>query len=113
MNSCNIKCRWADLNKYLVNPDGQVFPCCYLSNVYYFCKRMEALGEYDKLPDGHKMEINQHLLTEYDRLKDENNIFKNNIEDILSGEWFTKILPESWESEETLHAQCKRICTDE
>ena len=74
---------------------------------------MESLGQYDELPAGHKMEINQHLLTEYDRLKGDNNIFEKNIEDILSGEWFTQILPESWDSEEKLHAQCKRICTGE
>ena len=34
--------------------------------------------------------------------KAELNIFTNDLEDILNDEWFTKILPESWESEDTI-----------
>lgn len=111
--SCTIKCQWGERDKYLVNPDGQVFPCCYLSNVYYFSKRMEAIGKWDELYPGHKGEMAQHLLVEYEKREEENNIFKNDVTDIVRGEWFSKILPESWESEETLHVQCKRMCTVE
>ena len=30
-----IKCKWAAENKFLVQPDGQVVPCCYLANAMY------------------------------------------------------------------------------
>ena len=40
------------------------------------------------------------------------NIFKNDLEDILNNEWFTKILPKSWESKETIAGPCYRICTN-
>ena len=33
--SIDIKCEWLSQDKILVNPDGQVFPCCYLANKYY------------------------------------------------------------------------------
>lgn len=110
--SCKITCRWMEKNKYLVNPDGQVFPCCYLSNVYYFSKRMKEIGKWDDLFSGHKAEMKQYLLIEYEKREKENNIFENSIEDIIKGEWFSKILLESWESEDTLHVQCKRMCSD-
>ena len=110
--SCMIKCQWGEKDKYLVNPDGQVFPCCYLSNVYYYSKRFEKMGKLDELYPGHKAEMSQHLLVEYEKLEDENNIFKNDIADIVQGKWFSKILPESWDNEETLHVQCKRMCSN-
>jgi carbonic anhydrase len=55
---------------------------------------------------------NHYLYKEYDKRKDELNIFKNDLGDILNNEWYTKILPESWESEETIAGPCYRICTD-
>lgn len=113
MSLPKIKCRWMEDNKYLVNPDGQVFPCCYLSNVYYFSKRIEALDKLDKLPDGHKAEMAQHLLVNYSENEKDNNIFHKNIEEIISGEWFSKVLPESWNDEKTLHVQCRRICGED
>jgi hypothetical protein len=94
----------------LTNPDGQVFPCCYLSNVYYYSKRFEELGKWDELFPGHKLEMDQHLLVEYEKRKKENNIFETPIDEIIKGEWFSKILPESWENDETVHVQCKRMC---
>ena len=75
--NCTIKCQWGDKDKYLVNPDGQVFPCCYLSNVYYFSKRMKDIGKYDELLiefPGHHAEMSQHLLVEYQKREKENNI---------------------------------------
>ena len=35
-----------------------------------------------------------YLYKEYDKRKNELNIFTNDLDDILSNEWFTKILPE-------------------
>ena len=30
-----IECIWGKDNRFLVNPDGQVWPCCYLGNIGY------------------------------------------------------------------------------
>lgn len=108
MSSPKIKCQWAKDNKYLVNPDGQVFPCCYLANLYYYSMRLGLNSE--NLFSGHKAEMSQHLMVEYAKLEKENNINHTEISDIMNGEWFSKILPESWDSEDTLHVQCKRMC---
>ena len=45
VNKNNIVCRWAEENKFLVNPDGQVFPCCYLGNQGY---KFRVTGLYNK-----------------------------------------------------------------
>ena len=77
---------------------------------------MKAIGKYDELLiefPGHHAEMSQHLLVEYEKREKENNIFENEIDKIVTGEWFSKILPESWEKEETLHVQCKRMCSHE
>ena len=42
---------------------------------------------------------------------DSNRGYFKPLEDILNDEWFTKILPESWESEDTISIPCKNICT--
>lgn len=110
MSSTTVKCQWADQNKYLVNPDGQVMPCCYLANLYYYSKKLGLTS--DQLYSGHKAEMAQHLMVEYDKLAEDNNINNKDISEIMDGEWFSKILPESWESEDTLHVQCKRMCSE-
>lgn len=105
-----VTCQWATRNKYLVNPDGQVLPCCYLANLHYYAKQLGINS--DQLYSGHKAEMAQNLMAEYNRLADDNNINNKDISEIMNGEWFSKILPESWESEDTLHVQCKRMCSN-
>jgi hypothetical protein len=127
-------CKWIeDDEQMLVNPDGQVLPCCYLSNYFTVDKRPPIPVEMIK--DGkvkkeyvwdtfHKIEdqlyhidfVNlevsrEYLFQEYEKRKDKLNIFTNDLKDILNDEWFTKILPESWESENTIAGPCKEICT--
>jgi len=109
---CTIDCIWGKQNQYLINPDGQVFPCCYLSNVYYYSHQMKDQNKWEELYEGHKHEIAHHLLDEYKRLEKENNIMETPIDDIINGEWFSEILPKSWENEETIHIQCKRLCSN-
>ncbi len=128
-------CKWIeDDEQMLVNPDGQVLPCCYLSNYFTVDKRpsipLEQISPDGKVKqmwrDGpcHQIEdqlyhidfvnfevSNEYLFQEYEKRKDKLNIFTNDLEDILNDEWFTKILPESWESEDTISIPCKNICT--
>ena len=127
-------CKWIeDDEQMLVQPDGQVLPCCYLSN--YFSK--------DKTPPVPKKETsngkinstwvnknyreiedqlyniklvnwqfnNEYIIQEYDKRKKKLNIFTNDLEDILDNEWFVEILPKSWEDPNKIAAPCRNICT--
>jgi len=122
-------CKWMeDDEQMLVSPDGQILPCCYLSGYFRIDKMPIKSKEeiYDNLDNNfRKMEDqlyyidlvnyevhNEYLYKEYEKRKDKLNIFTNDLEDILNDEWFTKILPESWESEYTIAGPCKGICTN-
>lgn len=46
-NKLNIECQWMKSKRLLINPDGQVLPCCYFANVIYMYDKMnitEKLG---------------------------------------------------------------------
>lgn len=121
-------CKWIeDDEQMLVNPDGQVLPCCYLSN-YYAANNIPLKSKeevYDNVNTNFRRiedqlyyidlvnyEVhNEYLYKEYNKRKDKLNIFTNDLEDILSNEWFTKILPESWEDPKKIAGPCKKICT--
>lgn len=121
-NKCNIKCEWMQTRRILVNPDGQVLPCCFFANVIYMYDRMgapdkwEPKAEYgisDQLMDvprvAHETSKESILMDYYENRK-EFNIFENDLEDILNSEWFQKTLPESWDDENKLSRQCKNFC---
>lgn len=85
-----IQCEWLKDNRVLVNPDGQVWPCCYLGNVGF--------------------DINHSVVREYKNKKDELNLFtNNNLCDIIQHDWFSKTLPNSWNSENPIR-QCVEFC---
>ena len=96
-----------DDKRIVINPDGQVLPCCYLANMTYFStvNTEKGLG----LPSGHRKQMEHPLLKEYVDSAESYNIFKNDIETILNGKWFIKTLPESWEKDEP-HHQCALMC---
>ena len=119
----NIKCKWLEEDRQvLINPDGQVVPCCYLSPYYPVSLAQIKEKEdwtYDELNDQlyHKDKIWAHVASmyvfqEYQKVADELNIFSNDLEDILNHEWFVKILPESWTDENKVSSPCRRICGD-
>ncbi len=85
-----IQCEWLKDNRVLVNPDGQVWPCCYLGNVSF--------------------NNNHPIVKEYENKKDELNLFtNNNLCDIIQHDWFSKTLPNSWNSENPIK-QCVEFC---
>jgi len=89
-----IKCRWIEKNTFVVNPDGQVLPCCYFANVVY--NKTHKKG----------------ILEQYDQQKDQLNAFNQPITEILKSEWFTKTLPESWEDSATTPTVCRKWCNN-
>ena len=94
-----IICEWAEKNRYLQNFNGQVYPCCYLVQT-----------QTQKLFNGTNIPEEQEIFNKYNEVKDELNIFNNSIEDILSHEWFTKTLPESWDDPDKTLRQCTKHC---
>lgn len=108
-----IRCRWQEDKRLLVNPDGQAMPCCYLANIYYQSTEYTKVGAYDSLYEGHKAQMEHPLLKSYWEKRDELNVFNKDVSEIVNHEWFIKTLPESWDSDETVHIQCKRMCSIE
>ena len=99
-----IKCRWMNNQQILINPDGQVWPCCYFANIAFYLK---SINRYDS-----EYEVTKYApFKEYDEHKAELNIFNNDLQQIFQHEWYTKTLPESWNSEETTHVVCKKACS--
>jgi hypothetical protein len=101
-----IKCKWLETNRILVNPDGQVLPCCYLANVNWHQKQKGISKEKANTYIGEVMQ-------EYNDNKEKYNIHTNDMRDIINGEWFTKTLPESWKDETKTINLCKQWCGEE
>ena len=117
-------CKWIeDDEQMLVGVDGQILPCCYLSGFFRSSivplkSRKESWENFDEVKDQlyhidlvNNLTHNEYLYKEYEKRKNKLNIFTNDLEDILDNEWFTKILPESWEDPNKIAAPCKKICT--
>jgi hypothetical protein len=96
-----IRCRWLKEHLLLINPDGQAWPCCYFANTAF---KGKILNLYDEWTD-------HHIFQEYDKHKKELNIFNNTLQKIVEHEWYTKTLPESWNSQKTCHSICKETCS--
>ena len=140
LSDVEVECRWTKDRRLLINPDGQVLPCCYLANTHY---AHNAMGEPEKTEmnssiDGALREKwergveketepirnivvdmeyystcvwNQEVTSEYIENQDEYNIFKTPLEDIVNSEWFTKTLPESWTDPKRIVWQCYKFCS--
>ena len=102
-----IVCEWSD--QILVNPDGQVWPCCYWANVSY---------ENQVLYEGKTSEWRDKFHFRKDKIYndyldqiDELNAFNKPLEEIIEGKWFSQDLPESWKSFDTACSLCVRFCS--
>lgn len=120
-NRQNIQCEWMAKNNALINIDGQVYPCCYLANSFTlrnifgpdlkdFPDEMKYGGREWKKSD-QSSGTRPYLAEEYFKNKDELNLKKNSLENILNHEWFIKTLPESWDDKNLTHRLCKKYCT--
>ena len=106
----DIVCGWGISNKFVINPDGQVHPCCYIAKFAY---HESFVPEYDN-PDliaRSSSDKNCEVLDDYLNYSDELNIFNNPIESILGHNWFKETLVDSWEDETKCSFICKRHCT--
>lgn len=101
--STEIKCRWAiPRNEVVINPDGQVMPCCYHANAHYKGRVDNTYGS----------ELHKNLIYSdgYNQNLKEYNVFHTPLSKILESEWYTKTLPNSMKGDNPV-AQCERQCS--
>jgi len=116
MKKTYIKCRWQEQGRILVNPDGQVYPCCYLCNKSYKTEQMGVFGPNNQVEDMSQPGENWYyqerdkIMIEYKRNYHDLNLKNKSMEEILNHEWYVKLLPESWEKEETRSPECRKFC---
>lgn len=121
-NKLNIQCEWMKSKRLLINPDGQVFPCCYFANVMYTADKLgrpdswkpkEEYGIEDQIGDTERVSYitaTEGVLNEYHNEKEKYNIHHTPLEEIINSDWFTKTLPESWDNPNIAVRQCKKYC---
>lgn len=105
MNKCNVKCKWREKEMFLVNPDGQVWPCCYLANAEYF-KDVTDNDQSIVYPRGNE---ESPIVGQYNLYKDELNAFNHSIDKIFMHRWW-RMLEQSWEDPDKADRRCIRYC---
>ena len=98
-----ITCRWArPRNEVVVNPDGQILPCCYHQNNYYL-----ALNSHSRQA-GKLLQTPEYI--EYEKNKKQYNIFHTPLSEIIDSKWFAETLPDSMDGDNPIKT-CERNCS--
>jgi MoaA/NifB/PqqE/SkfB family radical SAM enzyme len=100
-----ITCRWGrPRNEIVVNPDGQVLPCCFHANGHY--RYLFTNGYYGK-------EIHHHELykDEYNVNLKKYNILHTPLSEIINSDWYQKQLPNSMLGDNA-NRVCERQCSN-
>lgn len=103
-NVYEIRCRWAQpRNEVVVNPDGQVLPCCFHANGHY----------QNQFDSRYGSELHRHSIyaDEYDQNPEQYNVLHRPLSAILNTKFFTETLEKSMESD-TPVPQCARQCSN-
>ena len=92
-----IVCQWRENNnRYMVNPDGQVFQCCFLKINFddedYFVKGKHA------------------WVDEYLDNKEKYNLKNRTMKEIVDDDLFAKKLPKTWLNIDTAPRPCQKYC---
>lgn len=98
-----IQCKWAfPRNEIVVNPEGQILPCCYHGNGHYTNKFDPKIGR----------EIWEHEIytEEYNVNPEKYNVLHTPLSEILNSDWFQKTLPKSMKGDNPV-PQCARYCS--
>ena len=95
-----IVCEWGGNNKVVINPDGQVLPCCFFCNPHFFNKNS---------PEVKSWFIEHPIMQKYQERQKEYNVFSTNLIDIINSEWYQKTLPDSWKTDKPVY-QCQKYC---
>ena len=94
-NEYHIKCLYLHEKKLFMGFDGRIWPCCWFHDLY------NGEGNPDVL-DGETSIETHHKLQELDKVYGVgwNSIFYNTWEDILGHEYYTKVLPNTFDSKD-------------
>ena len=95
-----IVCEWGVNNKVVINPDGQVLPCCFFCNPHFFNKNS---------PEVKSWFLEHPIMQKYQERQKEYNVFSTNLIDIINSEWYQKTLPDSWKTDTPVY-QCQKFC---
>ncbi len=92
-----IVCQWRENNnRYMVNPDGQVFQCCFLKINFddedYFVKGKHA------------------WVDDYLDNKEKYNLKNRTMKEIVDDDLFAKKLPKTWVNIDTAPRPCQKYC---
>ena len=92
-----LVCQWRENNnRYMVNPDGQVFQCCFLKINFddedYFVKGKHA------------------WVDEYLDNKEKYNLKNRTMKEIVDDDLFAKKLPKTWVNIDTAPRPCQKYC---
>ena len=92
-----IVCQWRENNnRYMVNPDGQVFQCCFLKINFddedYFVKGKHA------------------WVDEYLDNKEKYNLKNRTMKEIVDDDLYAKKLPKTWVNIDTAPRPCQKYC---
>ena len=101
IDQTKINCQWKKRNHVNINYTGNVHPCCYFGN-----------REHDANDGSRSQKFLNHLVIQSYTKNNNNNIFSNKLEDIISNNWFKQTLPESWNSENPV-PQCSKFCKNQ
>lgn len=98
-----IVCRWAmPRNEIVVNPDGQILPCCYHANAHYTAKTDKNYFT--------ELMRNPIYSEDYNNNLEKYNILYTPLSEIIRSEWYTKILPGSIKGDNPVR-QCLYQCS--
>lgn len=126
MGKCNIKCEWMKGYRAIINPDGQVIPCCYFANPIAMMQKfpdpaeVEPIDMDDKPIDkeiqyveerASRMHRKQPILASYIRQADGMNLNNHTMEEIFDHPWFQELY-DSWEDSDKVSSLCVKRCSD-
>lgn len=118
--SC-VDCQWLKSNRIIINPDGQVIPCCFFANILYTSKQFNypktrELGNTDSLENEMvdnrlvSYQVTQDpILAEYIENESEMNLMNNSMSEILEHKWF-HMLYDSWNDSDKVSRICLKHC---
>lgn len=123
-NKCEVVCEWMQSKRVIINPDGQVVPCCFIANALYMIDKTGTVEELEQSRNEVSDQVYRKdlvkreffadpTLTEYYNNKDQFNAHNRPIGEILADDWFTATLPESWDDPNKIPLQCWWNCSSD
>lgn len=98
-----IICRWAKpRNEIVVNPDGQVFPCCFHANGQY---QNQFNEKYGKDTIGHPL-----YMEEYNKNLKKYNVHYTPLSEIMNSNFYKKTLLDSMKGDNPIRT-CEKHCS--